>query len=72
LPTRRPVLVNSEGKQLCFSSWEAQDAYVEAFADWERSGFDVEAKYRSLPKELRSVYYAGLKRAKAGEKPRYR
>jgi hypothetical protein len=66
------VLVNSEGKQLIFSSWEAQDAYVEAFADWERPGIDTEAKYRGLPDKLRSAYYDGLKRAEKGEKPRYR
>jgi hypothetical protein len=38
------VLVNNEGKMLVFSSPEAQDAYVEAFADWEQPYLDTERK----------------------------
>jgi excisionase family DNA binding protein len=60
--TRQPVLCNSEGKMLCFSSPEARAAYVEAFADWERPGFDTEAKSRDMPDSLGSAYWTGLKR----------
>jgi excisionase family DNA binding protein len=72
VPTSRPVLANDKGQQLCFSSWEAQDAYVEAFADWERPGVDTEAKSRGMPEPLRWAYRAGLTKAKRGEKPVYR
>jgi hypothetical protein len=57
---------------LCFSSAEARAAYLEAFADWERPGFDAEAKSKGLPSGIRSGYLAGLAKAKRGEKPRYR
>lgn len=72
MATRRPVLVNDKGQQLCFSSAEAQEAYVEAFADWERPGFDTVAKSRSMPEPLRWANRAGLTKAKRGDKPRYR
>ena len=71
-PTRQPVLCNSERKILCFSSPEARAMYLEAFADWERSRFDAEAKSKGLPSGIRSAYLAGLAKAKRGEKPAVR
>ena len=71
-PTCRPVLCNREGKMLCFSSPEARAAYLEAFTDWERPGFDTEAKSQGMPPGVRSAYLAGLAQAKRGEKPVYR
>jgi len=70
--TLRPRLYNSAGKFLVFSSPEAQEAYVEAFADWDKPYIDTRMKSQGMPTGVRSAYLAGLYAARRGEKPVHR
>jgi hypothetical protein len=67
-PAPKKETATTAMKEVKLSSTRARDAYVEAFDDFKRPGFDTEKKAQSLPPEIRSSYLEGLAAAKQGWK----